>query len=58
MTEDISANYICYSTTKELWDKVTQMYSDKGNKSQLFELQLKLVILGKEMRMLQNISTL
>lgn len=42
MNEDISANYMCYSTAKELWDKVTQMYSDKGNQSQIFELQLKL----------------
>ncbi|KAL5756172.1 hypothetical protein ACOSQ2_020918 [Xanthoceras sorbifolium] len=34
MTEDISGNYMCYSTTKELWDNVNQMYSDLGNQSQ------------------------
>ena len=30
MDEDISANYMCYSTAKELWDNVNQMYSDMG----------------------------
>ncbi|KAL5815770.1 hypothetical protein ACOSQ3_024148 [Xanthoceras sorbifolium] len=35
MTEDISCNYMCYSTAKELWDNVNQMYSDLGNKSQV-----------------------
>ncbi|KAG6510170.1 hypothetical protein ZIOFF_028179 [Zingiber officinale] len=28
MEEDISTNYMCYPTTKELWDNVSQMYSD------------------------------
>lgn len=27
MDEDIGANYMCYSTAKELWDNVSQMYS-------------------------------
>lgn len=27
---------------KELWDSVTQMYPDLGNRSQIFELNLKL----------------
>ena len=40
MEEDISSNYICYSTAKELWDSVTEMYSDLGNKSQIYELTL------------------
>ncbi|KAL5777605.1 hypothetical protein ACOSP7_010531 [Xanthoceras sorbifolium] len=42
MTEDISGNYMCYSTAKELWDNVNQMYSDLGNQSQVYELTLKL----------------
>ena len=42
MEEDISSNYLCYSTAKELWDNVTQMYSDLGNQSQVYELTLKL----------------
>ena len=31
MVEDISSNYMCYSTAKELWDSVTQLYSVLGN---------------------------
>ena len=42
MEEEISANYICYPSVKALWDNVTLMYSDLGNQSQLYELQLKL----------------
>ena len=42
MEEDISSNYLCYSTAKELWDNVNQMYSDLGNQSQVYELTLKL----------------
>ena len=42
MEEDISSNYMCYPTAKELWDNVNQMYSDLGNQSQIFELTLKL----------------
>ena len=38
MDEDISANYMCYPTAKELWDNVNQMYSDLRNQSQIFEL--------------------
>lgn len=33
MDEEISANYMCYSTAKELWDNASQMYSDLGNYS-------------------------
>lgn len=44
MDENISANYVCYSTAKELWDNVCQMDSDFGNQSQVYELQL---LLGK-----------
>ena len=40
MTDEISANYLCYSTTKELWDNVSEMYSDLGNQSQVYELTL------------------
>lgn len=40
MEEDISSNYMCYSTAKELWDSVTEMYFDLGNKSQIYELTL------------------
>ena len=42
MEEDISSNYMCYPTAKELWDNVNQMYSDLENQSQIFELNLKL----------------
>ncbi|KAL9441801.1 hypothetical protein AB3S75_020326 [Citrus x aurantiifolia] len=42
MEEDISSNYMCYPTAKELWDNVSQMYSDLGNQSQVFELTLRL----------------
>ncbi|CAL5422346.1 unnamed protein product [Camellia sinensis] len=42
MEEDISSNYMCYPTTKELWDNITQMYSDLGNQSQIYELTIKL----------------
>ena len=40
--EDFSANYMCYSTAKELWDNINQMYSDFGNQSQVYELEMKL----------------
>lgn len=33
---------MCYSTTKELWDNVNQMYSDLEIESRVFELNLKL----------------
>ncbi|XP_074364949.1 uncharacterized protein LOC141705998 [Apium graveolens] len=42
MDEDISSNYMCYSTAKDLWDNVTEMYSDLKNQSQIYELTLKL----------------
>ena len=42
MEEDISSNYICYHTMKELWDNVNQMYSNLENQSQVYELTLKL----------------
>ena len=42
MEEDISSNYMCYHTAKELWDNINQMYSDLGNQSQVYELTLKL----------------
>ncbi|XP_073132587.1 uncharacterized protein [Henckelia pumila] len=43
MEEKISANYMCYPTVKDLWDNVTLMYSDLGNQSQTYEIQLKLM---------------
>ncbi|GAU39772.1 hypothetical protein TSUD_220160 [Trifolium subterraneum] len=42
MTEEISANYLCYDTAKDLWDNVSQMYSDLENQSQVYELTLQL----------------
>ncbi|GMI85841.1 hypothetical protein like AT1G21280 [Hibiscus trionum] len=42
MEEDISSNYMCYHTAKELWDNVNLMYSDLGNQSQIYEIMLKL----------------
>ena len=42
MDEDIASNYMNYSTAKELWDNIHQMYSDLENQSQVFELQLQL----------------
>ena len=42
MIEEIGANYLCYPTTKELWDNVSLMYSDLGNQSQVYELTLRL----------------
>ena len=42
MEEDISSNYMCYYTTKGLWDNVCQMYSDLRNQPQVYELTLKL----------------
>ena len=40
MEEDISSNHMCYSIAKELWDSVTEMYFELGNKSQIYELTL------------------
>lgn len=42
MEEDISSNFMCYHTAKELWDNINQMYSNLGNQSQVYELTLKL----------------
>ncbi|KAI9177766.1 hypothetical protein LWI28_019012 [Acer negundo] len=42
MDEDISSYYLGYLTAKEMWDSLTEMYSDLGNQSQIYELQLKL----------------
>ena len=47
MEEDISSNYMCYPTAKELWDNITQMYSDLGNQSQINELTIKLGAIRK-----------
>ena len=33
---------MCYPTVKVLWDNIIQMYSNLGNQSQIYELQLKL----------------
>ncbi|KAI5388339.1 hypothetical protein KIW84_074144 [Lathyrus oleraceus] len=44
--EDISNNYMCYSTAKKLWGSVTEMYSGLGNKSRIYELTLQ----AKEIR--------
>lgn len=42
MTEEICSNYICYSTAKDLWDNVNQIYSNLDNQSRVLELNLKL----------------
>lgn len=42
MDEDISSNYLCYSTATKLWDNMNQMYYNLGNQSQVYELTLKL----------------
>ena len=42
LEEDIILNYMCYHTTKEVWDNANQIYSDLGNQSQVYELILKL----------------
>lgn len=42
MDEDISSNYLWYSTMKELLDNVNEMYFDLGNQSEVYELMLKI----------------
>ncbi|KAI9177655.1 hypothetical protein LWI28_017786 [Acer negundo] len=42
MEKDISANYLGYSKANDMWNNLNQMYSDLGNQSQVYELQLKL----------------
>ncbi|CAN1287671.1 hypothetical protein LINPERPRIM_LOCUS19674 [Linum perenne] len=42
INEEISSNYLGYSTAKELWDDVSETYSDLGNQSQVYEITLKL----------------
>ena len=42
MVEEINTNYMCYDIAKDLWDNVSQMYSDFGNQSQVYEITLKL----------------
>ena len=47
MEGEISSNYMCYHpTAKALWDNIIQMYSNLGNQSQIYELQLKLGNIG------------
>jgi hypothetical protein len=41
MDKEISSNYMCYVTTKELWESLEEMYFDLRNKSQIHELTLK-----------------
>ncbi|PNX92738.1 WD repeat-containing protein 26-like, partial [Trifolium pratense] len=42
MIKDISANSLCYATPKDLWDNVSQTYSDLENQSQEYEITLQL----------------
>ena len=42
MAKEIGANYLCYSTANELWDNVSQMYYDLGNRFQVYDLTLQL----------------
>ena len=53
MEEDSSANCMCYSTAKELWDNINQMYFDFDNQSQVYELETKL----REIQQGENIVT-
>ena len=39
--DEICLNYMCYPTTKALWD-IIKMHSNLRNQSQIYELQLKL----------------
>ncbi|KAK3210967.1 hypothetical protein Dsin_015673 [Dipteronia sinensis] len=42
MEEDISVNYLSYSTTNDMWNNLNKMYSDLGNQSHIYKLQLML----------------
>ncbi|KAL5821546.1 hypothetical protein ACOSQ3_023428 [Xanthoceras sorbifolium] len=42
MEEDIAANYLGHPTAKAMWDNLSQMYSDLGNQSQIYEIELKI----------------
>lgn len=42
MDEDVSANYMCYSTALELWDNMAEIYTVLGNYSQMYDLQQKI----------------
>ncbi|KAL5745423.1 hypothetical protein ACOSP7_026569 [Xanthoceras sorbifolium] len=39
MEEEISANYLGFSTAREMWENLKAMYSDLGNQSQIYEIQ-------------------
>ncbi|KAL5743714.1 hypothetical protein ACOSQ2_026830 [Xanthoceras sorbifolium] len=39
MKEEISANYLGFSTAREMWENLKAMYSDLGNQSQIYEIQ-------------------
>jgi hypothetical protein len=56
MEEEINNNYLCYSTAKELWESLKEMYSDLENKSQIYELTLKVREIQQEVIMSQNTS--
>ncbi|KAL5857493.1 hypothetical protein ACOSQ3_004951 [Xanthoceras sorbifolium] len=38
MEEEISANYLGFSTAREMWENLKAMYSDLGNHSQIYEI--------------------
>lgn len=42
MNKEISANYMCYCTVKELWDSRIEMYYDLSDYSQMYDLQQKI----------------
>ncbi|KAL5738478.1 hypothetical protein ACOSP7_031239 [Xanthoceras sorbifolium] len=44
MEEDIAANYLGHPTAKAMWDNLSQMYSDLGNQSQIYEIELKISV--------------
>ncbi|KAL5775181.1 hypothetical protein ACOSP7_012738 [Xanthoceras sorbifolium] len=39
MEEEISTNYLAFSTAREMWENLKAMYSDLGNQSQIYEIQ-------------------
>lgn len=58
MEEEISSNFMCYHTVKELWDNINLMYSYLGNQSQVFELTLKLGESAKVRKLLEYVNSL
>ena len=43
MEPKINQTYVCLSTVKQLWDAMSETYSDLGNSSQVYELKTKII---------------